>query len=34
MSPGGLSTARLGRRHDVMAGYIERGETIYQAIED
>lgn len=25
MSTGGLSTARLGRMHDVMAGYVERG---------
>ena len=25
MSSGGLSTARLGRMHDVMAGYVERG---------
>jgi CubicO group peptidase (beta-lactamase class C family) len=24
---GGLSTARLGRMHDVMAGYVERGEV-------
>src|SRR5215211_2538388 len=27
MSTGGLSTARLGRMHDVMAGYVERGEV-------
>ena len=26
MSAGGLSKARLGRMHDVMAGYVERGE--------
>ena len=26
MSIGGLSEARLGRLHDVMAGYVERGE--------
>jgi CubicO group peptidase (beta-lactamase class C family) len=26
MSSGGLSKARLGRLHDVMAGYVERGE--------
>src|SRR6266581_2176434 len=26
MSNGGLSRARLGRMHDVMAGYVERGE--------
>jgi CubicO group peptidase (beta-lactamase class C family) len=26
MSTGGLSAARLGRLHDVMAGYVERGE--------
>ena len=26
MSTGGLSQARLGRMHDVMAGYVERGE--------
>jgi CubicO group peptidase (beta-lactamase class C family) len=26
MSNGGLSKARLGRMHDVMAGYVERGE--------
>ncbi|HMJ22109.1 MAG TPA: serine hydrolase domain-containing protein, partial [Terriglobales bacterium] len=25
MSPGGFSRARLGRMHDVMAGYVERG---------
>ena len=24
---GGLSKARLGRMHDVMAGYVERGEV-------
>jgi CubicO group peptidase (beta-lactamase class C family) len=27
MSTGGLSTARLGRMHDVMAGYVERGDV-------
>src|SRR4051794_38492865 len=27
MSTGGLSTARLGRMHDVMTGYVERGEV-------
>jgi CubicO group peptidase (beta-lactamase class C family) len=27
MSPGGLSKARLGRMHDVMAGYVGRGEV-------
>jgi CubicO group peptidase (beta-lactamase class C family) len=27
MSTGGLSTTRLGRLHDVMAGYVERGEV-------
>src|SRR5438445_2415415 len=27
MSTGGLSKARLGRIHDVMAGYVERGEV-------
>ncbi len=27
MSSGGLSAARLGRMHDVMAGYVERGEV-------
>ena len=27
MSNGGLSRARLGRMHDVMAGYVERGEV-------
>ncbi len=27
MSIGGLSTTRLGRMHDVMAGYIERGDV-------
>jgi CubicO group peptidase (beta-lactamase class C family) len=27
MSTGGLSTARLGRMHDVMAGHVERGEV-------
>src|SRR5712692_2810709 len=27
MSTGGLSTARRGRMHDVMAGYVERGEV-------
>ncbi len=27
MSNGGLSEARLGRMHDVMAGYVERGEV-------
>ncbi|HEX3450805.1 MAG TPA: serine hydrolase domain-containing protein [Isosphaeraceae bacterium] len=26
MSSGGLSKARLSRLHDVMAGYVERGE--------
>ncbi|KAA2255938.1 beta-lactamase family protein [Solihabitans fulvus] len=26
MSAGGLSAARLGRMHDVLAGYVERGE--------
>jgi CubicO group peptidase (beta-lactamase class C family) len=26
MSAGGLSTGRLGRMHDVMAGYVERGD--------
>jgi CubicO group peptidase (beta-lactamase class C family) len=26
MNDGGLSPARLGRMHDVMAGYVERGE--------
>ena len=26
MSIGGLSKARLGRMHDVMAGFVERGE--------
>src|SRR6476661_10725675 len=26
MSNGGLSKARLGRMHDVMAGYVDRGE--------
>ena len=26
MSTGGLSRARLGRMHDVMAGYVERGD--------
>jgi hypothetical protein len=26
MSSEGLSKARLGRLHDVMAGYVERGE--------
>src|SRR2546427_6525905 len=26
MSTGGLSKARLGRMHDVMAGYVDRGE--------
>ncbi len=26
MSTGGLSEARLGRMHDIMAGYVERGE--------
>jgi len=26
MSTGGFSTARLGRLHDVMSGYVERGE--------
>ena len=27
MSPGGLSKARLGRMHDVMAGHAERGNV-------
>lgn len=27
MSPGGLSRARLGRMHDVMAGHVERGHV-------
>src|SRR5437868_4112681 len=27
MSIGGLSKARLGRMHDVMAGYVERGDV-------
>src|SRR5438477_5197804 len=27
MSTGGLSRVRLGRMHDVMAGYVERGEV-------
>src|SRR5437667_9640841 len=27
MSTGGLSKARLGRMHDIMAGYVERGEV-------
>ena len=27
MNTGGLSTARLGRMHDVMAGYVERGDV-------
>jgi CubicO group peptidase (beta-lactamase class C family) len=27
MNTGGLSKARLGRMHDVMAGYVERGEV-------
>ena len=27
MSTGGLSKARLGRMHDVMAGYVERGDV-------
>ena len=27
MSTSGLSTARLGRMHDVMAGHVERGEV-------
>ncbi len=27
MSAGGLSKARLGRMHDVMAGYVERGDV-------
>ncbi len=26
MNAGGLSTKRLGRLHDVMAGYVERGD--------
>jgi CubicO group peptidase (beta-lactamase class C family) len=27
MSTGGLSTVRLGRMHDIMAGYVERGDV-------
>src|SRR6266852_5545937 len=27
MGTGGLSKARLGRMHDVMAGYVERGDV-------
>jgi CubicO group peptidase (beta-lactamase class C family) len=27
MSSGGLSEARLGRLHDVLAGYVERGSV-------
>jgi len=27
MSTGGSSKARLGRMHDVMAGYVERGDV-------
>jgi CubicO group peptidase (beta-lactamase class C family) len=27
MSTGGLSKARLGRMHDVMAGHVERGDV-------
>ena len=27
MSTGGLSKARLGRMHDVIGGYVERGEV-------
>src|SRR5881396_2346531 len=27
MSNGGLSRVRLGRMHDIMAGYVERGEV-------
>ena len=27
MSIGGLSRVRLGRMHDIMAGYVERGEV-------
>jgi CubicO group peptidase (beta-lactamase class C family) len=27
MGTGGLSTARLGRMHDVMAGHVERGSV-------
>ena len=27
MSAGGLSRKRLGRMHDVMTGYVERGEV-------
>lgn len=27
MSTGGLSRARLARMHDVMAGYVERGDV-------
>jgi hypothetical protein len=46
MSIGGLSKARLGRMHDVMASYVGRGEvpgivtlvsfwtSAYQAIDD
>ena len=45
MSTGGLSKARLRRMHDVMAGYVERGQvrgivtlisrtSAYQAIDD
>jgi hypothetical protein len=41
MSNGGLSKVRLGRMHDVMAGYVERGQvpsifwtSAYHAIDD
>ncbi len=27
MSSGGLSKTRLGRMHDIMAGYVERGDV-------
>jgi len=27
MNNGGLSRARLGRMHDVMSGYVERGDV-------
>src|SRR5262249_61686585 len=27
MSKGGMSASRLGRMHDVLAGYVERGEV-------
>jgi hypothetical protein len=29
MSAGGLSAARLGRMHDVMAGHVERGTVAH-----